>query len=714
MSEVLLHTAGFDPRTEFDSGSCDSRFDTSVFSAMLPLSFGQRGIVPADNTSRKEETSDSGQVDGEVLPDGGPLTTTNPDTNTPEGGDGCDNTPQWGAAAAGGATSPPPARKRMHALGRLPRVRKWKSRWRRGRYPQDASGARAFNTPYGDLAAAPLADTNCPPHVRKRRHTLGRLPCVRKRKGTGQAVGRPRPPVNRKRKCTLGRLPCARKRKGSGRSGRGQRQADSVTARLEQPRKPGMAQRQAIAQGWRRRCPDRVQRCSQRLETQSSPDGANTGAAQQQGERRGAAGPIGKRFEQGHREDPPAHWEMQGRRWVRGPGLTSTWRRPNKVQPCFDDHRGARIGEASNPGPSHNDDADSIADSDVWPDPELQWALEDRVDLWDEAPLVEAIARPPAPPELEEAANRAQAGLQREIARLRQQGIPAGHTWSAVLVPTIWLSLPVYCHRLLLPALVRQAVDLRPARRLTAYWQGQGVQLPSDLIAWLHRREDMGQRAEVPAAFGYFAALAQEQMLALAHVDQQLHMALCSAILCPMDAANAGGTADGLGQGGERCAACMEDMADAQGSTTWPGGCGHRFHPTCIRNLMQGRRGPCHCPLCGVDQHGVPRRTACQHGHYDTCSRGCLRDAGGCWRWAPRTANDQGSVPAGGGLMQGGGATAASAASEAPSLAEALLAVMSRPMVAATGPDAAPPLAPASNRRGQRAGINRSCSECGN
>ena len=85
---------------------------------------------------------------------------------------------------------------------------------------------------------------------------------------------------------------------------------------------------------------------------------------------------------------------------------------------------------------------------------------------------------------------------------------------------TIWLSLPVYCHRLILPALVWQAVDLRPARRLAAFWQGQGVQVPSDLSAWLHRREDMGQRAEVPAAFGHFAALAQDQMLALTLVDQ--------------------------------------------------------------------------------------------------------------------------------------------------------------------------------------------------
>ena len=177
---------------------------------------------------------------------------------------------------------------------------------------------------------------------------------------------------------------------------------------------------------------------------------------------------------------------------------------------CFDAYRGVRIGEAKNPGPAHLDDADSVADSEYWPDPELQWALEDGAERGGDHGLCGEMSRPPAPPELEEAALRAQARLQGEIMRLRRQGIPAEHTWSAVLAPTIWLPLPVYCHRLLLPAMVREAVDLRPARRLASVWQGQGVQLPCDLIAWLHGREDMGQHSEIPQTFGHFAAVAQQ------------------------------------------------------------------------------------------------------------------------------------------------------------------------------------------------------------
>ena len=197
------------------------------------------------------------------------------------------------------------------------------------------------------------------------------------------------------------------------------------------------------------------------------------------------------------------------------------------------------------------------------------------------------MTRPPAPPELEEPALRAQARLQGEIMRLRRQGIPAEHTWSAALVPTIWLSLPVYCHRLLLPALVREAVDLRPARRLTSFWQGQGVQPPCDLIAWLHGREDMGQHSEFPPAFGYFAAAAQERMLALARVDQQLHLALCNAIRCPIAAAEAPAPAGALGGERERCAVCLEDLPGDAGGAAWPGGCGRNFHQHCMMGLLR-------------------------------------------------------------------------------------------------------------------------------
>ena len=79
-----------------------------------------------------------------------------------------------------------------------------------------------------------------------------------------------------------------------------------------------------------------------------------------------------------------------------------------KREHCFDAYRGTGVGEASNPGPGSVDDAESIADSDYWPDPELQWALEDGADRGDEMVLGNGLVRPPAPPELEELAVRAQ------------------------------------------------------------------------------------------------------------------------------------------------------------------------------------------------------------------------------------------------------------------------------------------------------------------
>ena len=70
---------------------------------------------------------------------------------------------------------------------------------------------------------------------------------------------------------------------------------------------------------------------------------------------------------------------------------------------------------------------------------------------------------------------------------------------------------------------------MRPLRRLMAFWRQQGVLLPSDLIAWLHARTDLGLPREAPA-LGYFPARVQDQILALAQVDEQLHVALCGAV----------------------------------------------------------------------------------------------------------------------------------------------------------------------------------------
>ena len=136
------------------------------------------------------------------------------------------------------------------------------------------------------------------------------------------------------------------------------------------------------------------------------------------------------------------------------------------------------------------------------------------------------LPRPPAPPELEDVARRALAWMRAELARPRQHGIPAEHTWSAVLAPIVWLSLPVYGHRLLLPAMVLEGVGIRPLRKLIACWQRQGVQLPGELVAWLHGREGLGLSGEALAAFGYLPARPQAQILAQARVDQQLHLSL--------------------------------------------------------------------------------------------------------------------------------------------------------------------------------------------
>ena len=246
-------------------------------------------------------------------------------------------------------------------------------------------------------------------------------------------------------------------------------------------------------------------------------------------------------------------------------------------------YKAKRLGGSSNPGLESIAAVESISDSDYTPGPELQQALQadiaDGIALGMEHVPEQDLPRPPAPPEYEDSAHRAQARLRAEFARARQHGMPpAGHTWRAVVVPVDGLSLLVYGHRVLLPTMVREGVGIRPLRRLIAFWQRQGMQLPEDFIAWLHGREDMGRTGEALAAFGNLPSRPQEQILAQARVDQQLHLALCNALRCPVEISLAGTGAPVGGATRERCVECLEDLPGPNGELPWPGGCGHKLH----------------------------------------------------------------------------------------------------------------------------------------
>ena len=77
--------------------------------------------------------------------------------------------------------------------------------------------------------------------------------------------------------------------------------------------------------------------------------------------------------------------------------------------------------------------------------PDLQWALQatietDVLGASHDNDDGTAFLSPPAPPELEEAANGALRDLRSEIQRVRRSGVPDGHTWSASLVPLVTFS----------------------------------------------------------------------------------------------------------------------------------------------------------------------------------------------------------------------------------------------------------------------------------
>ena len=116
-----------------------------------------------------------------------------------------------------------------------------------------------------------------------------------------------------------------------------------------------------------------------------------------------------------------------------------------------------------------------------------------------------------APPEFEARAAQLLSELRAELARLRREGIPAGHTWSAVLVPLAWLTLPAYNRRLLRPGMLAEGVDLRPLRRLEARWRRRGVRGPECLVGWIQGQAgDRGRPARGIVPFSYLDAAWQE------------------------------------------------------------------------------------------------------------------------------------------------------------------------------------------------------------
>ena len=268
------------------------------------------------------------------------------------------------------------------------------------------------------------------------------------------------------------------------------------------------------------------------------------GQRQQQQMHRGLATLVPARAENGPRLQAVARRRRRGRR--RG------------------GHAAQRIGKATNPGPQMEEEAapeewqapeavleevDEDGGGQAWPVP-----LEEDVPAPGGAGNDTPLICPRPPPELEDAAMRSIASLRRELARLRRTGVPQGHTWSALLVPIVWLTLPVYAHRLLLPTMIGEGVAMGPLLRLMKFWRRQGVMIPADLVAWMRERVDSGGKGTV-LPFGYLLARAQERITQMAGVPRQLGYALHGALRRPTL------TEPGPRESGvERCMVCLGDL----------------------------------------------------------------------------------------------------------------------------------------------------------
>eukprot|EP00969_Alexandrium_andersonii_P145861 6451518-Alexandrium_andersonii.AAC.1 len=72
--------------------------------------------------------------------------------------------------------------------------------------------------------------------------------------------------------------------------------------------------------------------------------------------------------------------------------------------------------------------------------------------------------------------------------RLREMGMGPGYTWSHVLVPLVWLSLPGHSETELRGALELVGLPWTVGCAIVELWASHGVRAARQVLDWLHYR----------------------------------------------------------------------------------------------------------------------------------------------------------------------------------------------------------------------------------
>ena len=169
--------------------------------------------------------------------------------------------------------------------------------------------------------------------------------------------------------------------------------------------------------------------------------------------------------------------------------------------------------------------------------------------------------------------------LHDEVDHLRASGFPPNYTWSNVVVPLAWLSLPPH-RALLVRTWAGLGLPLQPLQILSNGLARLGLRSVPLLTGWLRARDPRIRPGD------YFHASEQEELLRVCGADNAVQEAVIRGVAGPPHSAPPGDS-------GPNCAICCEPLSPD--SLEWPAGCGHRLHEDCMTALLM-HEDPAYCP----------------------------------------------------------------------------------------------------------------------
>ena len=183
--------------------------------------------------------------------------------------------------------------------------------------------------------------------------------------------------------------------------------------------------------------------------------------------------------------------------------------------------------------------------------------------------------------------------------------MPSGYTWSRIINPVAWLSLPAF-RTWLMKTWCRAGL---PGQSLQNVYTGLArLHIPPrDMVDWINRLPDAGRRLR---PLSHIPARAQEALMVAFGAGGILQQTVLDRSTRRHSQATDGPTVRAI---------CLTDLGDAP-AWPWPAGCGHVLREDCfVQLLVASGSEAAYRPSCQRDQQGRFRPRPCVPGYWERC-----------------------------------------------------------------------------------------------